>query len=594
MDFTRIQLITGILQEDKELMELAKEKQYLALLAYLNGHGFSCSMQELEEILDGMSKPESRTGRQHSRKETGNRENDGKKKVRGRILRTVLIAAALMAVLASLVLVLLAFSWNETDEPALIRFDDSSVQEKTVKDSEPGSQIMTDPAANSDEDNVVESISDLSGVEGSVTESDSDNLSPSGETSPLNESSEADESDDVKEPVSEPTSEEPSDVPSSDNNSADQNPGGQGSTGNPLVKTGLSATHAQDDKIIVTLEPEGGKLSDRKLTVEYRKTYGKLPVPTDGPGSFAGWFLHPDDGTEKAWWYLYADRVTANTVVDEEDAHILYAHWTKQKQSATFIQCCLESLTAGDSEWNGVGPLQFRIGETIGVSGWALYEDGFERLIYKVNGREYTCDLTPVDRADMDSTYGSLSYKNGKGAGFGTEKDLVLLEKIREMDAGTYTLELFAESRNGNRDRIELFGNEKVQFEISNYGHEDWLSAAVFNGHRYKLYLDIVSWTAAEEECEKMGGHLVCITSKEEQEFIMSLTGGNVDAWMGAYADDNNQWRWVTGEEWDYTNWLEGEPNGFPHERYGVVWPQTWNDLCVDSCEQSAYICEWE
>ena len=91
-----------------------------------------------------------------------------------------------------------------------------------------------------------------------------------------------------------------------------------------------------------------------------------------------------------------------------------------------------------------------------------------------------------------------------------------------------------------------------------------------------------------------MGGHLVCITSAEEQSFIMSLTGGNVDAWMGAYADDNNQWRWVTGEEWDYTNWREGEPNGFPNERYGVVWPETWNDLCEDSYEQGAYICEWE
>ena len=50
--------------------------------------------------------------------------------------------------------------------------------------------------------------------------------------------------------------------------------------------------------------------------------------------------------------------------------------------------------------------------------------------------------------------------------------------------------------------------------------------AVLFNGHYYKIYLyglSCLSWTTAEKKCEELGGHLVTITSAEEQAFIESI-----------------------------------------------------------------------
>lgn len=69
MEESRRELISGVLEEDKELMQLLKKRKYLSVLAYLNGHGFDCSMDELQEIAGVLTgvKP----SRDHSASESG-------------------------------------------------------------------------------------------------------------------------------------------------------------------------------------------------------------------------------------------------------------------------------------------------------------------------------------------------------------------------------------------------------------------------------------------------------------------------------------------------------------------------------------------
>ena len=131
--------------------------------------------------------------------------------------------------------------------------------------------------------------------------------------------------------------------------------------------------------------------------------------------------------------------------------------------------------------------------------------------------------------------------------------------------------------------------------------------AALFEGNYYKIYTYPVTddeekpreyfgtWEYAKVRCEEMGGHLVTITSQEEQIFVESLNVGDLRLWIGGYRDDSFNWCWVTGEVWDYTNWGEGEPNNSGDEKYAAIWPAFWNDLNnANIHEQSGYICEWE
>ena len=99
------------------------------------------------------------------------------------------------------------------------------------------------------------------------------------------------------------------------------------------------------------------------------------------------------------------------------------------------------------------------------------------------------------------------------------------------------------------------------------------------NGHCYQAVLAPgLSWDDAQAACVARGGHLVTITSEEENAFVFSLVSSDtafwyVDAfnnglgpWLGGYQPDGSAepsggWRWVTDEPFDYTNWEAGQPD---------------------------------
>jgi len=87
-------------------------------------------------------------------------------------------------------------------------------------------------------------------------------------------------------------------------------------------------------------------------------------------------------------------------------------------------------------------------------------------------------------------------------------------------------------------------------------------------------------------------GHLVTITSAEENAFIVNAFEGIDKKWIGAFQNatysstPNTGWQWVTGEQWGYTNWNAGEPNNkyygtdLGYEDAVTFWGETgvWND----------------
>ena len=116
-------------------------------------------------------------------------------------------------------------------------------------------------------------------------------------------------------------------------------------------------------------------------------------------------------------------------------------------------------------------------------------------------------------------------------------------------------------------------------------------------------------WEEAVQRCEELGGHLVTITSAGEEEFCYQLwkPSDTYGCWLGASdAETEGTWKWITGEEWDYTNWGSSydygdEPTDYADnggEDYLNYWNHdfynggTWNDF--PDWQTATFICEWD
>ena len=114
-----------------------------------------------------------------------------------------------------------------------------------------------------------------------------------------------------------------------------------------------------------------------------------------------------------------------------------------------------------------------------------------------------------------------------------------------------------------------------------------------YNGHKYKLITEEMSWDDAEAYCISLGGHLVTITSAEENSFVQSLISTSTMIGLSDAAEEG-AWEWITGESLTYTNWAENEPNNQSNEDYVLMQVKgTWNDGHLDR-EKWPFICEWD
>ena len=117
------------------------------------------------------------------------------------------------------------------------------------------------------------------------------------------------------------------------------------------------------------------------------------------------------------------------------------------------------------------------------------------------------------------------------------------------------------------------------------------------NGHWYVFNSTFQPWDVAQAAAVAQGGHLACIATAEENNFVRARlpSGQSAIGYLGAFRDASG-WRWVSGEPWSFTNWNPGEPNGSAGE---VAWianipgyPNGWNDHPT-SFNIQASIIEW-
>ena len=156
-------------------------------------------------------------------------------------------------------------------------------------------------------------------------------------------------------------------------------------------------------------------------------------------------------------------------------------------------------------------------------------------------------------------------------------------------EKGKYVIHIYAWDELGNQAKVDnTYYEFKNQYNI--------ISSVNYNGHSYELYDDILTWQEAKEKCERLGGHLVTVNSKEEQDVLTNLmnNGRRACYFKGSFLK-NDKMAWITGENFAFTNWNTGEPNNYNgHENVCVMYKDgTWNDTNEQDIGHG-FICEYE
>jgi hypothetical protein len=114
---------------------------------------------------------------------------------------------------------------------------------------------------------------------------------------------------------------------------------------------------------------------------------------------------------------------------------------------------------------------------------------------------------------------------------------------------------------------IKDSGNNNAGKTIPVYISKYWADSDRFTflgsigKHFYYISTDIKTWSQADVICDEAGGHLVSITSTEEQNFLAEARGAIENVWIGVRFNKNasDNWvvdTWVTGEEISYRNFI--------------------------------------
>lgn len=124
--------------------------------------------------------------------------------------------------------------------------------------------------------------------------------------------------------------------------------------------------------------------------------------------------------------------------------------------------------------------------------------------------------------------------------------------------------------------------------------------------HRYEVINSRMTWSEAKSYCESLGGHLATIESQDEYNKVIELANasGRKVLWLGAQKNSNQTFEWITGESFQYSYWLSGEPNNEGgNENYLVmflvsgqwVWADVPNDVSpYYGADKVGFVCEYD
>ena len=157
-----------------------------------------------------------------------------------------------------------------------------------------------------------------------------------------------------------------------------------------------------------------------------------------------------------------------------------------------------------------------------------------------------------------------------------------------------------AEWKDGSCDKSDVDAYLCMKGTSTSVNKYRWVSHDGGAEYSYRKSINIDTQEKARDACrDRNDADLVSITSQDVQDFLFETFGPfeETQVWIGANDKDNEgTWKWEKGEDWGYTNWKDGEPNGgsskdcvfIERDRDGV-----WKDDSCDKDDVHGYICMW-
>ncbi|NOD62140.1 hypothetical protein GS622_02355 [Ruegeria sp. HKCCD6109] len=140
-------------------------------------------------------------------------------------------------------------------------------------------------------------------------------------------------------------------------------------------------------------------------------------------------------------------------------------------------------------------------------------------------------------------------------------------------------------------DHLALVGYSEKLVEIAKVFEYSKLTFEVFEENLYVAVQvpTLTSWKEIAQLASELDGHIVSITSRNENQFVFEMISkdpafwhldGIKTSWIGpaigfhqkvGYREPDQGWVWQSGEETDYTNWLPSQPNNWNNEEHIAV-----------------------
>ncbi|MBE7075439.1 MAG: hypothetical protein E7375_00005, partial [Clostridiales bacterium] len=170
--------------------------------------------------------------------------------------------------------------------------------------------------------------------------------------------------------------------------------------------------------VAITLDANGGEISNTSINKNFGDSYGTLPTPTMTGYNFGGWYKvdYAIDATVSS-----ANKVESSTKITNEVAHTLYAYWTKASMTvyvdvygdtyfsgtASVVATINGTQQAKQSTTDSAIQLTLKIGDKIELSSvakenfgnyrWKKTTDGLEENVVIYNGSTLTYTISAED-----------------------------------------------------------------------------------------------------------------------------------------------------------------------------------------------------